>query len=122
MPDTFNGILYWIEKTNQFHLLDYNATARPGDWVAVELPVEGGDARIRAVLPRFSRFSRRAAFLDLDHDFALVPGLDFDRAVERGEPDVRRPWDREALLLAHDLPLRIDADDAAGPEGGGGDE
>ncbi|HEV3485688.1 MAG TPA: hypothetical protein VG106_09795, partial [Vicinamibacterales bacterium] len=32
-----------------------------GDWVALEPPQLAGDARIRAVLPRFSRFSRRAA-------------------------------------------------------------
>ena len=32
-----------------------------GDWVAIEPPNDSGDARIRAVLPRFSRFSRRAA-------------------------------------------------------------
>jgi ribosome biogenesis GTPase len=32
-----------------------------GDWVAVEPATPGADARIRAVLPRFSRFSRRAA-------------------------------------------------------------
>src|SRR4051794_2513647 len=32
-----------------------------GDWVAIETPETGGDARIRAVLPRASRFSRRAA-------------------------------------------------------------
>ena len=32
-----------------------------GDWVAIEPDAHGGDARIRAVLPRFSRFSRRAA-------------------------------------------------------------
>src|SRR5262249_49445146 len=32
-----------------------------GDWVAIETPEGGGDARIRAVLPRVSRFSRRAA-------------------------------------------------------------
>jgi ribosome biogenesis GTPase len=32
-----------------------------GDWVALEPPAPGAHARIRAVLPRFSRFSRRAA-------------------------------------------------------------
>src|SRR6185436_14230789 len=32
-----------------------------GDWVAIETPAGGGDARIAAVLPRISRFSRRAA-------------------------------------------------------------
>jgi ribosome biogenesis GTPase len=65
-----------------------------GDWVAVELPVEGGDARIRAVLPRFSRFSRRAAgdpteeqivAANIDVVF-LVSGLDHDfnpRRIER---------------------------------------
>ncbi|MGH9311374.1 MAG: GTPase RsgA, partial [Vicinamibacterales bacterium] len=32
-----------------------------GDWVALEAAPAGGDARIRAVLPRRSRFSRKAA-------------------------------------------------------------
>src|SRR5688572_27829386 len=45
--------------------LRHQAAARPdfpavGDWVVVE-PVENSDARIHLVLPRFSRFSRRAA-------------------------------------------------------------
>src|SRR5687767_14660695 len=45
--------------------LRHNARQRPdfpavGDWVVVE-PVADSDARIHAVLPRASRFSRRAA-------------------------------------------------------------
>ncbi|HVL66983.1 MAG TPA: ribosome small subunit-dependent GTPase A [Vicinamibacterales bacterium] len=64
-----------------------------GDWVALE-PVPGGDARIHAVLPRFSRFSRRAAgdvteeqvvAANIDVVF-LVGGLDGDfnpRRIER---------------------------------------
>jgi ribosome biogenesis GTPase len=65
-----------------------------GDWVAVEPPADGGDARIRAVLPRFSRFSRRAAgdateeqivAANIDVVF-LVTGLDGNfnpRRIER---------------------------------------
>jgi ribosome biogenesis GTPase len=65
-----------------------------GDWVAVERPEADGDARIRAVLPRFSRFSRRAAgdvteeqivAANIDVVF-LVGGLDRDynpRRIER---------------------------------------
>ncbi len=65
-----------------------------GDWVAVEPPKHDGDARIRAVLPRFSRFSRRAAgdateeqvvAANVDVVF-LVGGLDRDfnpRRIER---------------------------------------
>src|SRR4051812_19475789 len=46
--------------------LRHEASARAdfpvvGDWVAIEMPASGGDARIRAILPRSSRFSRRAA-------------------------------------------------------------
>jgi ribosome biogenesis GTPase / thiamine phosphate phosphatase len=46
--------------------LRHHAAARAdfpavGDWVAIEAPEHGGDARIRAVLPRKSRFSRRSA-------------------------------------------------------------
>jgi len=78
--------------------LRHRATARPdfpavGDWVAVE-PVADSDARIHAVLPRVSRFSRRAAgdtteeqivAANIDVVF-LVGGLDDDfnpRRIER---------------------------------------
>jgi ribosome biogenesis GTPase / thiamine phosphate phosphatase len=65
-----------------------------GDWVALEPPTHGGDARIVAILPRRSRFSRRAAgdpteeqvvAANIDTVF-LVSGLDGDfnpRRVER---------------------------------------
>ena len=78
--------------------LRHQATTRPdfpgvGDWVAVA-PVADGDARIHAVLPRFSKFSRRAAgdvteeqvvAANIDVVF-LVGGLDNDfnpRRIER---------------------------------------
>jgi ribosome biogenesis GTPase len=65
-----------------------------GDWVAVQLPEHSGDSRIVAVLPRRSRFSRRAAgdpteeqvvAANIDTVF-LVAGLDGDfnpRRIER---------------------------------------
>src|SRR3990170_5919705 len=65
-----------------------------GDWVALERPQQDGDARIHAVLPRRSRFSRRAAgdpteeqivAANIDSVF-LVAGLDGDfnaRRIER---------------------------------------
>jgi ribosome biogenesis GTPase len=65
-----------------------------GDWVAVETPASGGDARIRAVLSRATQFSRRAAgnptepqvvAANIDVVF-LVSGLDHDfnpRRIER---------------------------------------
>jgi ribosome biogenesis GTPase / thiamine phosphate phosphatase len=65
-----------------------------GDWVAIEPPHHGGDARIRVVLPRVSRFSRKAAgdpteeqviAANIDTVF-LVAGLDHDfnpRRLER---------------------------------------
>ena len=64
-----------------------------GDWVVLE-PVADGDARIHTVLPRFSRFSRRAAgdvteeqvvAANIDLVF-LIGGLDNDfnpRRIER---------------------------------------
>ena len=70
---------------------DYPAV---GDWVAIEPDAHGGDARIHAVLPRTSRFSRRAAgdvteeqivAANIDTVF-LVAGLDGDfnpRRLER---------------------------------------
>ena len=65
-----------------------------GDWVAVEPPAQDGDARIHAVLPRFSRFSRRAAGDPTEEQIVaanintvfLVSGLDRDfnpRRIER---------------------------------------
>src|SRR6478672_13346823 len=65
-----------------------------GDWVAVQPPERSGDSRIIAVLPRRSRFSRRAAgdpteeqvvAANIDTVF-LVAGLDGDfnpRRIER---------------------------------------
>jgi ribosome biogenesis GTPase / thiamine phosphate phosphatase len=65
-----------------------------GDWVAVQPPEHSGDSRIVAVLPRRSRFSRRAAgdpteeqvvAANIDTVF-LVAGLDRDfnpRRIER---------------------------------------
>ena len=78
--------------------LRHNASTRPdfpavGDWVVVE-PVADSDARIHAVLPRSSKFSRRAAgdateeqvvAANIDVVF-LVGGLDDDfnpRRIER---------------------------------------
>jgi ribosome biogenesis GTPase len=65
-----------------------------GDWVAIEPLVPGNEARIRAVLPRFSRFSRRAAGDPTEEQVVaanintvfLVSGLDGDfnpRRIER---------------------------------------
>ena len=78
--------------------LRHRAQARPdfpvvGDWVVAE-PVPGGDARIHAVLPRASRFSRRAAGDATEEQVVaanigtvfLVGGLDDDfnpRRIER---------------------------------------
>src|SRR5215218_423036 len=79
--------------------LRHQASARAdfpvvGDWVAVEPPAASGDARIKAVLPRASRFSRRAAgdpteeqvvAANIDTVF-LIGGLDHDfnpRRLER---------------------------------------
>ena len=65
-----------------------------GDWVAINPPRDEAEARIRAVLPRSSRFSRRAAgdpteeqviAANVDVVF-LVSGLDGDfnlRRIER---------------------------------------
>ena len=64
-----------------------------GDWVAIDPSAQDGDARIRAVLPRVSRFSRRAAgdpteeqvvAANIDTVF-LVTGLDRDFNLRRLE-------------------------------------
>jgi ribosome biogenesis GTPase len=80
---------------------DYPAV---GDWVAVDAASTGGDARIRAILPRFSRFSRRAAgdpteeqvvAANIDVVF-LVSGLDRDFNPRRIERYVLTAWDSGA--------------------------
>jgi ribosome biogenesis GTPase len=75
-----------------------------GDWVALEIPPHGGDARIRAVLPRSSRFSRRAAgdvteeqvvAANIDTIF-LVGGLDRDFNIRRLERYLLVAWESGA--------------------------
>ena len=74
-----------------------------GDWVAVEIPASG-DARIRAVLPRATQFSRRAAgnptepqvlAANVDVVF-LISGLDHDFNPRRIERYLVTAWDSGA--------------------------
>lgn len=83
------------------HRADFPAV---GDWVVLETPETGGDARIRAVLPRSSRFSRRAAgnpteeqvvAANIDVVF-LVSGLDHDFNPRRIERYLVTAWDSGA--------------------------
>jgi ribosome biogenesis GTPase len=86
-----------------------------GDWVAIETPAGGGDARIHAILPRVSRFSRRAAgdpteeqvvAANIDVVF-LVSGLDHDFNPRRIERYLVTAWESGAspviLLNKSDL-------------------
>ena len=75
-----------------------------GDWVALEPAPAGGDARIHAVLPRATRFSRRAAgnpteeqvvAANIDVVF-LVSGLDHDFNPRRIERYLVTAWDSGA--------------------------
>lgn len=75
-----------------------------GDWVVVDAAPGGGDARIRAVLPRVSHFSRRAAgnpteeqvvAANLDVVF-LVSGLDHDFNPRRIERYLVTAWESGA--------------------------
>ena len=75
-----------------------------GDWVAVEPAATSGDARITAVLPRTSRFSRRAAgdpteeqivAANIDTVF-LVGGLDHDFNPRRLERYLLVAWESGA--------------------------
>jgi ribosome biogenesis GTPase len=75
-----------------------------GDWVAIDPPEADGDVRIRAVLPRSSRFSRRAAgdpteeqvvAANIDVVF-LVSGLDRDFNPRRIERYLLTAWDSGA--------------------------
>jgi len=91
-----------------------------GDWVAIETPAGGGDARIRAVLPRVSRFSRRAAgdvteeqvvAANIDVVF-LVSGLDGDFNPRRIERYLVTAWESGAapVILLNKADLVEDAD------------
>jgi len=89
--------------------LRHNAAKRAdfpavGDWVAVEPAALDEDVRIRAVLPRFSRFSRRAAgdpteeqvvAANIDTVF-LVAGLDRDFNPRRLERYLLVAWESGA--------------------------
>ena len=89
--------------------LRHHASARSdfpavGDWVVVEPPAASGDARIKAVLPRSSRFSRRAAgdpteeqvvAANIDTVF-LVGGLDHDFNPRRLERYLVVAWESGA--------------------------
>jgi len=75
-----------------------------GDWVALEPSAHDGDARINAVLPRTSRFSRRAAgdateeqvvAANIDTVF-LVAGLDHDFNPRRLERYLIVAWESGA--------------------------
>jgi ribosome biogenesis GTPase / thiamine phosphate phosphatase len=78
-------------RHNAAHRVDFPAV---GDWVAIDAGAPDAEARIHAVLPRFSRFSRRAAgdateeqivAANIDVVF-LVSGLDDEfnpRRIER---------------------------------------
>jgi len=78
-----------------------------GDWVAIDPPQPGTDARIRAVLQRFSKFSRRAAgdpteeqVLAANIDVAfLVSGLDLDFNPRRIERYLLTAWDSGATPI-----------------------
>ena len=75
-----------------------------GDWVAIDAHATGGDARIQAILPRVSRFSRRAAgdpteeqvvAANVDVVF-LISGLDHDFNPRRIERYVLTAWNSGA--------------------------
>jgi ribosome biogenesis GTPase / thiamine phosphate phosphatase len=116
--------------------LRYQASGRAdfpavGDWVAVEPPAISGDARIKAVLPRTSRFSRRAAgdateeqvvAANIDTVF-LVGGLDHDFNPRRLERYLVVAWESGATPvivlnkadLVDDPQIRVDEVRALAP-------
>lgn len=88
--------------------LRHRAERRPdypgvGDWVAVA-PAQDGDARIHTILPRFSRFSRRAAGATTEEQIVaanidvvfLVGGLDGDFNPRRLERYLVVAWESGA--------------------------
>jgi len=91
-----------------------------GDWVGIDTPPGDGDARIRAILPRVSRFSRRAAgnpteeqvvAANIDVVF-LVSGLDGDFNPRRIERYLVTAWESGAspVILLNKADLVEDAE------------
>jgi ribosome biogenesis GTPase len=72
-----------------------------GDWVAVQLPQGNGLALIRALLPRRSKFSRKAAGRGTEEQVVaanadtvlLIAGLDNDYSVRRIERYLVMAWE-----------------------------
>lgn len=89
-----------------------------GDWVALRIPSNQGAAQVMAVLPRVTRFSRRAAgkgdreqviAANLDYAF-LVTGLDNDFSPRRIERYLAAAWDSGAtpVVVLNKLDLCAD--------------
>ncbi len=102
--------------------LRYEATPRQlpvtGDWVALRIASNDGVAQVLAVLPRVTRFSRRAAgkgdreqvvAANLDYAF-LVTGLDNDFSPRRIERYLAATWDSGAtpVIVLNKLDLCSD--------------
>jgi ribosome biogenesis GTPase / thiamine phosphate phosphatase len=90
-----------------------------GDWVAIRVSANEGAAQVMAVLPRVTRFSRRAAgkgdreqvvAANLDYAF-LVTGLDNDFSPRRIERYLTAAWDSGAtpVVVLNKLDLCADA-------------
>lgn len=90
-----------------------------GDWVALRISSNQGAAQILAVLPRVTRFSRRAAgkrdreqviAANLDYAF-LVSGLDNDFSPRRIERYLSAAWDSGAtpVVVLNKLDLCADS-------------
>ena len=102
----------WAEPSGKFRLHAVTGTDWPtvGDWVAVESGGEGSTAIIQDLLPRRSKFARKAAgkavsqqVIAANIDVALiVAGLDGDFNVRRIERYLAQCWDsgaRPAVVL-----------------------
>lgn len=92
-----------------------------GDWVALRIPSNQGAAQVMAVLPRVTRFSRRAAgkgdreqviAANLDYAF-LVTGLDNDFSPRRIERYLAAAWDSGATPVVVLNKLDLCADPAS---------
>ncbi|MFB3815402.1 MAG: ribosome small subunit-dependent GTPase A [Terriglobales bacterium] len=92
-----------------------------GDWVALRIPSDQATAQVLAVLPRVTRFSRRAAgkgdreqvmAANLDYAF-LVTGLDNDFSPRRIERYLTAAWDSGATPVVVLNKLDLCADPAS---------
>ncbi|HYE15825.1 MAG TPA: ribosome small subunit-dependent GTPase A [Pyrinomonadaceae bacterium] len=113
----------WAEPTGRLRYLAREAADLPavGDWVALRRTADEGKAKIHEVLPRRSKFSRKAAGRETEEQIVaanvdtvfLVTGLDNDFNPRRVERYLIMAWESgaEPVVVLNKADLAQDADE-----------